>query len=354
MHARFLIIAASAILLCISSSAIQAADKSPVKVFILAGQSNMVGHGKSLNGLNPDFDPKQKQSRDNQREIPGGIGCLAWAVETMPDKFGPKGTHALVDENGNWVIRDDVNVYVRMEVFKDKQNPGQLTNGITRKGKHTVGFGKANSKTQKWNGPEHGFGKIVGDAMDDDILIIKVATGGTSLYGDWRSPMAARKRGGKVGYMWPHLQKTVKHVLDNLDSEFPEYAGRDYEIVGFGWHQGFNDAVNKAERDNYAANLVDFIADIRSVYGEDLPFVIGTTSMYGDSVPQTAVEAAQLSVAAKDPRTTAVNTRPFYRGKEESPSTLGFHWNHNGLAHYEIGAGMGEAMIELIGESNSR
>lgn len=24
------------------------------------------------------------------------------------------------------------------------------------------------------------------------------------------------------------------------------------------------------------------------------------------------------------------------------------HWNHNGITHYEIGAGMGKGMIELI------
>ena len=35
-----------------------AADK-PVKVFILSGQSNMVGHGKTRDGLNPEYDPSQ-------------------------------------------------------------------------------------------------------------------------------------------------------------------------------------------------------------------------------------------------------------------------------------------------------
>jgi hypothetical protein len=45
-----------------------AADK-PVKVFVLAGQSNMVGHGKTRDGLNPEYDESQPQSATNRREI---------------------------------------------------------------------------------------------------------------------------------------------------------------------------------------------------------------------------------------------------------------------------------------------
>ena len=327
------------------------ADSGPVKVFILAGQSNMVGHGKTFNGLNPDYDPQQKQSATNRAEVPGGIGSLAWAVETMPDTYGPNGTDPLVDAKGDWLVRDDVSVYARMEVFKDKKNPGQLTKGITRKGPHTVGFGKADSNTQKWNGPEYGFGRVVGDALDGDVLIIKVATGGTSLYGDWRSPSAVQKRGGEVGYMWGHMLATVQGVLDNLGNEFPKYKGREHKIVGFGWHQGYNDTVHKTENENYGPNLVDFIADVRSVYGKDLPFVIGTTSMFPADKPTTPVERAQLAVAEADPHTVAVNTRPYWRDRSKSPSGFGYHWNHNGVSHYLIGAGMGRAYLTHVGKA---
>lgn len=324
-----------------------AAD-GPVKVFILAGQSNMVGHGKTLDGLNPDYDPNQPQSATNPREIPGGIGSLIWAVQTMPETYGHGGTDALVDEKGDWLVREDVSTYAVIEVFKDKDNPGQLTTGNTRKGAHTVGFGKG-----AWIGPEYGFGMVVGKAIDEDVLIIKVATGGTSLYGDWRSPTAVKNRGGEVGYMWPHMLGTVKHVLDNLGTEFPRYAGRKAEIVGFGWHQGFNDTVHKTERDNYGPNLVDFIADVRGEFGKDLPFVIGTTSMFPSDQPRTPVELAQLGVAEEDPRTIAVDTRPFWRDEEHSPSNFGYHWNHNGLTHYLIGAGMGQAMLQIIPEPHT-
>lgn len=336
----FVAVITAALLAFISLSA--QADSEPVKVFILAGQSNMVGHGKTTYGLNPDYDPDQPNSKTNQPETPGGIGSLQWAVKTMPETYGPDGTDALVDADGEWIVRDDVQTYALIEVFRDKDNPGQLTKGNTRKGPHTVGFGKGN-----WNGPEYGFGMVVGKAIDEDILIIKVATGGTSLYGDWRSPTAVKKRGGEVGYMWGHMLGTVKHVLDNLDTEFPVYKGRDVEIVGFGWHQGFNDTVHKTEKDNYGPNLVDFIADVRGVYGKDLPFVIATTSMFPKDKPRTPVELAQLAVAEADPLTVAVDARPFWRERSESPSGFGYHWNHNGVSHYLIGAGMGKAYLEL-------
>ncbi|MEO0475047.1 MAG: sialate O-acetylesterase [Planctomycetota bacterium] len=321
------------------------ADEKPVQVFILAGQSNMVGHGKSINGRNPDYDPDQPKSKTNQQKIPGGVGSLRWAVETMPETYGPKGTDPLVDAEGDWLVRDDVSVYSVIEVFQDKKNPGQLTKGSTRKGPHTVGFGKGS-----WNGPEYGFGHVVGNAIGDDVLIIKVATGGTSLYGAWRSPTAVKKRGGEVGYMWPHMLSTVKRVLNNLDTEFPEYADRDYEIVGFGWHQGFNDTVSKTEKHNYGPNLVDFIADVRSEYGSDLPFVIGTTSMFPADRPRTPVETAQLETAKADPLTAAFDARPCWRDRSESPSGFGYHWNHNGVTHYLIGAGMAKAYLDLVSE----
>lgn len=321
------------------------AQDRPVKVFILAGQSNMVGHGKPTNGLNPEFDPAATSGPTSVREIPGGIGSLAWAVKTMPNAYGHGGKHPLVDANGEWIIRDDVYTYSLIEVFNDKDKPGQLTKGNTRKGAHTVGFGKGS-----WIGPEYGFGMVVGKAMKEDILIIKVASGGTSLYGDWRSPTTVRKRGGEVGYMWPHMLGTVKHVLDNLGTEFPEYKGRKVEIAGFGWHQGFNDTVHETEKNNYGPSLVDFIADVRSLYGSKLPIVIGTTSMFPEVKPRTPVELAQMRVAKADPLTVAVDTRPFWRDESQSPSGFGYHWNHNGVSHYLIGAGMGGAYLELVGQ----
>lgn len=334
----------------------QSRAAEPVKVFILAGQSNMVGHGKALNGLNPDFKPDQRQSATNPRETRGGIGSLTGAVKTMPEIYGPNGTDAIVNAKGDWLVRDDVKVYARMEVFKNKDKPSELTPGITRKGALTVGFGKADSDSQKWIGPEFGFGHVVGKSLDPDVLIIKVATGGTSLKIDWRSPTSVTQRGGEVGFMWTHMLGTVRHVLANLGTEFPEYAGRPVEIAGFGWHQGWNDRVNPDFVAQYENNIADFITDVRKEFGANLPFVIANTGIEPDKLGThgTALIDAQNAMAdfAKYPghkgNVAVVDTRGMWRGANESPSNFGYHWNHNGVTHYEIGAGMGKAMVQLL------
>ena len=76
----------------------QAATKR-VKVFILAGQSNMVGHGKVEDGRNPDYDAEKPGSK---KEIPGGIdippcGLYCYVLLTCPCgriSFGGPSTRA--------------------------------------------------------------------------------------------------------------------------------------------------------------------------------------------------------------------------------------------------------------------
>ena len=60
-----------------------------IPVFVLAGQSNMVGAG-------------EVEARPGRN---GGSGSLAWLVEESPDKA--RFAH-LQDENGAWSERDDV------------------------------------------------------------------------------------------------------------------------------------------------------------------------------------------------------------------------------------------------------
>jgi hypothetical protein len=43
------------------------------------------------------------------------------------------------------------------------------------------------------------------------------------------------------------------------------------------------------------------------------------------------------------------DTRPFWREAAVSPSSLGYHWNHNGESEYLNGKAMGEKMAEMLG-----
>ena len=119
-----------------------------VKVFILAGQSNMQGHGKV-----------KAEERAN-----GGKGSLEWLVKNPRTK--EKYKH-LVDKNGDWVERDDVQIHY-----------------LDRAGKLAPGYGAREGLI----GPELGFGTVVGDAFDEPVLLIKLAWGGKSLAKDFRPP----------------------------------------------------------------------------------------------------------------------------------------------------------------------
>lgn len=298
--------------LCLASAAESAAN-SRLKVFILAGQSNMEGQGKI--------------ALDRRRN--DGKGSLEYLVESpaTADQF-----KHLKNSAGDWVARDDVWIWY-----------------LGRKGPLTVGYGAREDRI----GPELGFGHVMGQAYDEQVLLIKVAWGGKSLAKDFRPPSS----GGEVG---PYYQKLIQHVRDvlsNLATLFPEYDGRGYEIAGFGWHQGWNDRINQAFNDAYEENMANFIRDIRKDLGvEKLPVVIAETGMSGheETHPRAlSLMRAQAAVAQREEfrgNVAFVGTKHFYRPPEESPSRQGYHWNSNAETYYLIGTAMGEAMKKLCAE----
>jgi len=180
--------------------------EGPVEVFILAGQSNMEGHGKVEWGRDPNYDPNLPGAK---REILGGLGCLR-RLATDP-KTVDRYKH-LMDADGKWVVRDDVWVY-------------STTDG-GEKGRLTVGFGAG-----VWFGPELGFGHVVGDRIKGPVLIIKTAWGGKSLGVDFRPPSSGKPPYTKydpeqVGKYYREMMAIVKDVRNNLDTYFPELAMR--------------------------------------------------------------------------------------------------------------------------------
>jgi hypothetical protein len=291
------------------------AGKAPLKVFILAGQSNMQGAGAIK--LNPQRNE--------------GRGSLEYLVN-QPKMVGK--TKHLLDANGKWAVRDDVWIWY-----------------FERVGGLSAGFG-ANETTI---GPEFGFGHAVGEAVDEQVLLIKIAWGGKSLAVDFRPPSS----GGDVGPFYTEMHEHVKSVLGDLKTHFPAYDDRGYELAGFGWHQGWNDRVNQTHNDAYELNLANFIRDVRQDLGvQNLPFVIAETGMSGheEKHPRAlSLMRAQAAVAEHKEfkgNVAFVGTKDFYRPKEESPSGQAYHWNSNAETYYLIGDGMAKAMLTLLRESD--
>ena len=282
----------------------------PVKVFVLAGQSNMQGHGVIK------ADPKRN----------GGKGSLEHLVKDP--ESAPRFKH-LVDKDGKWIVRPDVWISY-----------------LGKKGPLTVGYGA----NENLIGPELGFGIVVGDAYDEQVLLIELSWGGKSLGKDFRPPSA----GGEVGQYYNEVVNGTKDVLANLKTHFPTYQGQGYEIAGFGWHQGWNDRINQAFNDEYEKNLAHFIRDIRKDLGvKNLPFVVAETGMTGNEEKHPralSLMRAQAAVAEYPEfkgNVAFVGTKSFWRPKEVSPSAQGYHWNSNAETYYLIGTAMGEAMLKL-------
>jgi alpha-galactosidase len=290
-------------------TAAAAADK-PVKVFVLAGQSNMQGHGFVAG------DPKRNE----------GKGSLEYVAKQPSTAAQFK--HLLGTES-KWAVRDDVWIHY-----------------LDRKGKLTAGFGAKEDRI----GPELGFGWVVGDAFEEPVLLVKLAWGGKSLAKDFRPPSA----GGEVGQHYKEVVDRTKAVLKDLKKEFPAFGDRGYELAGFGWHQGWNDRVDQGFVDEYEKNLAHFIRDVRKDLGvKDLPFVIGETGMTGPdekhprALKLMAAQAAAAGLKEFEGTVAFVKTQQFWRKEGDSPTKQGYHWNSNAETYYRIGEAMGQAMRKL-------
>ena len=288
-----------------------------VKVFILAGQSNMEGHGL-IKGK-----PGQK----------GTLEALINDPESLKD------FKCLIDSKGDWIVRDDVWI-----------------SWLNKNGKLTVGgyAGKGSI------GPELGFGWEVGNYLKEQIILLKFGPGGTSLAGPWRPPSSGGKDdkplGKQDGSQYKLLVKKTKDVLSNVGKYFPSLTEYDLELAGFGWHQGWNDGCNMQDTKEYKENLKNFINDIRKdLKVHSLPFVIAGSGFGGwnQSIDRRLmIIAAQKSVTELPEFKSSskyVETRDFFRDGSVSPRPIRYHWCCNAETYWLIGRGMGKAMIELLG-----
>ena len=305
-----LALTAFAIVGCAGDAAAENLAK-PLKVYILAGQSNMQGLGTIAPATTP--------------------GTLEYTVANDPDKA----YQFLVDADGKWVVRDDVRIRY-----------------ISKHGGLTPGYGGGHDAEPKYIGPELGFGHHVGDRLENPVLIIKASWGGKSLGADFRPPSS----GGETGHYYKEVLRLVKETVSDLQTYVPDYQGQGYEIAGFAWHQGWNDRINPKFTAEYAENMANFIRDMRKDLGvPNLPFVIATTGMDGEK-RYTDLERAQLSLA--DPKVfpefagnvSVIDTRAggyegmdFWQDADMSPSAGGTHWNKNAKTYLNMGIAMADA-----------
>ena len=299
-----------ALMLTFSAVSGPAAPLEPVKVFLLAGQSNMQGQGVV--------------AMDDPGDYNGGQGNLVWSMKHSVSKT--EMVH-LRDATGKWTVRDDVEIRYK---FRDKVRQGMLTVGYT-------GYGGSSHI-----GPELQFGHIVGDHFDEPVLLIKTAWGGKSLHVDFRPPSSS----GQTGTYYTQMIAEIRETLADLD-------GRPYEIAGFVWMQGWNDMVSKPATEEYSDNLVNLASDLRAEFKLPLlPFVVGELGNGGpadDGSGMRKFRQAQKLGVERIPGAEFVVTQTFARPAELSPNRgHGHHWFGNSESYFLVGDALGKAMLASL------
>ena len=260
------IIAAGVIGLCSSATA------KPLKVYILAGQSNMEGQA---------------------------------AVRTF-----------------DYMARDPVTAPILKEMRNADGTPRVCekvwisylygAEGTEKHGKLTAGYGAQNAPKI---GPEFTFGIYMQKMLDEPILLIKTAWGGKSLHTDFRPPSAGpyelnkfqldlyAKQGKDIekwksdkaketGVFYRLMIDHVKKVVKDIKGVYPDYDPQQgYELAGVVWFQGWNDMTDShtypdrdkpGGYDQYSKLLAHFIRDVRKdLSAPKLPFVIGVMGVGG-------------------------------------------------------------------------
>jgi hypothetical protein len=304
--------------LCAAASA----EAKPLKVFILAGQSNMEGPA-NINtfdyiGDDPATAPMLKMMR---------------AADGKPMVC-----------KGAWIS------YLT----------GADENNFELNGKLTAGYGSMwgidPAKPGDKIGPEFTFGLTMDAALDEPVLIIKAAWGGKSLHTDFRPPSAGPyqlssfqrenypkqvghgipkdfaqwkvDKAKATGHYYRLMMEQVRKVLADPKRVVPGYAPtQGYELAGFVWLQGWNDLVDghvypahgkPGQFYVYSELLAHFIRDVRKDVGAPkMPFVIGVMGVGGAAPGAETVEfrkamAAPAALPEFKGNVVAVETAPFW------------------------------------------
>ncbi len=197
-------------------------------------------------------------------------------------------------------------------------------------------------------GPEVLFGRVIGDATERPVALIKHSVGGTDLARFWHPGDSAEDLDMGTGYrVW---LDTVTAGLEAL-----EQRGEVVRIAGMIWMQGESDALDLDDAAVYEENLTHLVARVRQDTGvADLPFVAGLI----DCVPcglsgREIVREAQQAVADADPKVQVIETEDLQLWTDE------IHYNGPGMrtlgerfAQALLGTGQSEPVqpaIRLLG-----
>ncbi|MAI31044.1 MAG: hypothetical protein CMM07_05125, partial [Rhodopirellula sp.] len=156
----------------------------------------------------------------------------------------------LVDADGEWTVRNDVYYQEARVAENGKGSPLSAT---------------SNGKSI---GPELGFGHVLGNFHDEQVLLIKTAMGNRALGFDFRPPSSGRTDPDNKfeALEYKLMVEGVRKTLANIDKIVPGYNGAGYDVAGFVWFQGHKDSFSEDLIQEYEKNLVNLINDVRKEF----------------------------------------------------------------------------------------
>lgn len=328
-----------------------------MQVFILMGQSNMLGEGAK--------GPVTK------------VNSLAEAVQTNKK-------YPYLWSNGNWTTSKNVrNVFVMgsggMSSATSLMHNEMMTAALTTPDK-IPGF---NSKSKSSIGPELGIGFALGAYTQDPVMTLKSCIGDRALGWDLLPPGSKEWEytapGSNNTYIYAGYHESpnkwlkgapkpppigwaagiqydgdlyrANMVLGNLSTFYP--GSTCYEVAGFFWWQGDRDSRDMGMSTEYETNLVAIIKALRLQYNApNAKFVtasLGQTKQGSTDGGGLILDAMEnVANATKYPafkgNVAAVYTNPLMH----TPGSSGGHYGHDAYTYMNVGEAMGAAMVGLL------
>ena len=310
----------------------------PVKVYLLMGQSNMLGFGR----VGGDQE-----------------GTLEHAVKK--ENLYP----FLINETGDWTERKDVrNVFT--------MGSGGPGGGVKKSEWLTIQGGRI--------GPEIGIGHHLGNYHEGPVLILKSCIGNRSLgwdllppgspsyeyeetdrkgvkktmvyagYGQsplkWEKGTEPKPIGWKAGLQYDGDIDRAKKVLADLSKHYPGATG--YELAGFFWWQGDKDRYNEGHAAMYERNLGSLLKSLRQEFNAPkakmVVATLGQTEKANAKGSEKMILDAMFAFAqANQGEAATVYTHPLSEGGASNS-----HYGGNAKTYMNVGLAMGEAMVELL------
>jgi len=343
-------------------------DGKPVQVYIMMGQSNMLGEGEIIG-------PKNKNNTLEAAVF--HQGKFPWLKNGQTWSISPDMRNVFIMGNGNSTFNHSV---LQHNEWLTADYGDKLTAGA--RGRHST------------IGPELGIANFGGSFKQDNVMLLKSCIGNRALGWDLLPPGTPRhdytdSRGNTwtyAGYKdspekWIKNQTkpapagwyageqfdgdvaNAKYVVDHLPDFFPRKGGgaSKYEIAGFFWWQGDKDSRDEGLSAQYETNLVGLINAVRKYFdAPKAPFVtasLGQTAAGSESGDGKILQA-MLNVGCNGETNGAKTTckYPEFKGNVaavythpllNTPGSSGAHYGGDAITYMNVGVAMGAEMAKM-------